>query len=83
MHTMGLVISGDARQRFRQVMELNTDKNYLTPLELAALADNHLINLTVDDLEVLLAPLGFWFTNDEDREVLKEAIRLAQLAREA
>lgn len=43
---LGIVIPNYSKSEHAKRMELNSDKNYLTTLEVAALVDNHLLQVT-------------------------------------
>lgn len=78
---LGIVIPEFSRERYARIMGMNADKNYLTPLELAALADNHLLVPNEDSLKGLLEGVGVDVASSEARDVLTEALRLTRLAR--
>lgn len=78
---LGLIIPNCTPEKFLNVLYINADKNYLTPLELAAIADNRLIDLTYEKLVTLLKTLHLTVKTEDEERAVKEAIRLAELAR--
>ena len=77
---MGVVIPYFTRETFLRLMGMNADKNYLTALELAALADNQLLTPSVDGLRTLLTAYSIFPTEDET-PVLERAVEYALMER--
>lgn len=78
----GVHIPEYTTEKYLLFMVHNADKNYLTPLELAALADNHLLDITIDSLTELLDKFGQYTDNETSQAAIAVAVKLANFARE-
>lgn len=79
---VGIVVPEAASGRLLEILSINTDKNYLTPAEIAAFADNHLATISRAGIEQLLTGLGL-DTEDEDAvRTITHALAIANYTRE-
>ena len=77
---IGIVLP-DGRTGLSRAHQALMDKNYLTPLEIAAILDNQLVTIDLNAAVDFLATLGVDATEPEDATVVEEAVRLANLTR--
>lgn len=64
-----------------EYLKINGDKNYLTPLELAALADNHLLDTDAKTIRAFLRSQRIPISGPEGERIVAEVSFLVEASR--
>ena len=78
----GIVIPNYTKEKFSDIVSMNNDKNYITPAEIAALADNKLLNVNASTVAELLTRANIPINGPDAVDVINQAVAIAQFARE-
>lgn len=78
---MAIVIPSCTTAKLTEIFGRNFDKNYLTSLELAALVDNNIIDVTEETVTTFVADLGLPVSGELEVVTIREAVLLANFNR--